>query len=240
MIEKDQNQENWTIFEPVKSRPKLKPNSDLPPIVFSFLGQALRGQAVLKPKYAPIVCKACGRFSDDDVFDVGFSDPVSIKLKGDFGHTNDRVFAISSKFHEVLQHAKVGGYETKPIGKSGWHALRVTERVACDETVMEERGPFCDGCKRPDRVIGRFRSANQIALPSKSNTFFTTKRAWAKPFYEREIFLTEDVLAVLKAGGIKGGWCNRLFNEAEAAKAKEAAKKGTNWEPPSKSWVISL
>lgn len=192
----------------------------------------------MKPAYQSLVCKTCERYDDDPVFEVGFSDPVIIRIKGDFAGTEDRVYAVSQKFLETLRRAKVQGYETKPLGSSGWHALHVTERVDCDESVMEFIGPFCSGCKRPARTPGALKHLRQISAPQKPNTFFTTEKGWAKPFSNRDIFLTEDVVKALKAGGVAGGWCTRLWSDAEVRIGQEKAKKGVRWNPP--GWCVSL
>jgi hypothetical protein len=232
LVEKDPVRSSWAIHDVFKALPKRPPQPGLPPALHRFFGPDPDGEMVLKPQYTSIVCKSCGQYDDDAAFDIGFSDPVKIHVKGDFGHTEDRVFAISARFLNVLKGEKVRGFETKPLGSSRWYALRVTERVDCDESVMQEIGPFCKKCGRPDTVPGEFLSIEQLSLPSQSNTLFTTKRGWAKPFRDRDTFLTEDVVETLKNAGIKGGWCNRLWTSEETKKIEDQAKRGKKWKPP--------
>jgi len=197
-----------------------------------FFGPDPEGVVVMKPQYEGIICKTCGRYDDDTMFAIGFSDPITIRFKGDFGHTEDRVFAISQKFLNTLRQAKVLGFETKPLGSSGWHAMRVTERIDCDESVMELVGPFCEGCNRPERVPGAFTTIGQLTLPAHANTLFTTKRGWAKPVRDRTTFLTQQVVEALKNAGIQGGWCNRLWTSDEARLIEEKRRAGKKWNPP--------
>ena len=236
LAEKDQPKSSWAICELVTPSGDRPRRPELPSVMYQFFDQLLGpqpdGVTRMKPQYAALRCKTCGRYDEDAVYDIGFSDPVTIRIRGDFSTTQDRVFAISEKFLNVLLDAKVRGYETKALGTSGWHALRVTERVDCDERVMEVLGPFCPECGRPDRVPGVFSQLKQLSLPDRSNTLFTTKRGWAKPFWSREIFLAEDVVEALKAGGVKGGSCNRLWTEDEVRKVEEKASQGKKWKPP--------
>jgi hypothetical protein len=49
---------------------------------------------------------------------------------------------------------------------------------------------------------------------------------------DRCIFATEDVVRALKEGGIKGGYCNRLWTDGEVRTAQEKTKQGKKWKPP--------
>ena len=186
LVGKDQPKSSWAVFDIIKPLPKRPKNPELPPVIYTFFGPEPDGEMQIKPQYAKLRCKTCGRFDEDAVFDLGFSDPISIRIKGDFARTQDRIFAISEKMLSVLRSNKVHGYETKALGTSGWHAMKVTERVDCDETVIKSLGPLCPECGRPDRVPGSFTQLSQFSAPKHQNTFFTTKRGWAKPFWSRD------------------------------------------------------
>jgi hypothetical protein len=230
--ENDQTKSSWAIFEMVKPLPKHQRRRELPPVMYKFFGPDPGGEMAMKPPYQRFRCSKCGLFDDDAIFDVGFCDPVTIRIKGDFSTTQDRVFAISDKLFNVLRSAKTRGYETKPLSSSGWHALRVTERVDCDENVMELIPPFCAECGRPARAPGEFTQVNQLSLPRSSNTLFTTRNGWPKPFSSRYIFVTEEVVTAFKSGGIKGGYFTRLWTDQEVQTAAEKAKSGKKWKPP--------
>jgi len=232
LVERDKLQLSWAVTLLRKPLPKRTRSPALPPVLYRFLGPVTEGEMALKSEYAGVACKTCGRCDDDAIFDMGFCDPVTIRFKYDFGYTDDRVFAISQKLLNVLCEARVRGFETKPLGSSGWHAMRVTDRVDCDEKVMELIGPFCSECGRADRIPGAFTKLDQVALPSHSNAIFTTKKGWAKPFRDRDTFLTEDVVKLLKNAGIRGGWCNRLWTREEVCMMDEMAKRGKKWKPP--------
>jgi hypothetical protein len=73
---------------------------------------------------------------------------------------------------------------------------------------------------------------NKITPPKQSNTFFTTKLSCATfSSQDRDIFFTEDVLEVLKAGQVKGPYCDRLWTNEELKTRKEKEKQGESWRP---------
>jgi hypothetical protein len=238
LVEKDQPKSSWVLLELVKAAPKRTRSPALPPVMFSFFGPQPDGEMRMKPRYAKVCCKGCGKYDDDDVYRVGFDGSATIRIQGDFAHTQDRVFVISDKFLRVLKEAKVRGYETKPIGATGWHAVNVTERVDAAKGVLKPAKSKCRVCKRNDGTVGAFAHERHLSLPSKSNTLFTTKTNWHQRFQDRDIFLTEDVKEALKGGGIKGGWCNRLWSDEEVKTAEEKAKNGVKWKPA--GWCVTL
>jgi hypothetical protein len=110
--------------------------------------------------------------------------------------------------------------------------------VDCAKGVMKLAKPICRECKRPRSAVGAFAHAGHLSAPSRTNTIFTTKINWHRLGSDREIFMTEDVMEALKAAGIKGGWCNRLWSDDEVRAAQEKAKKGIKWKPP--GWCVPL
>ena len=232
LVDDDQPKSSWAVFEIVKADPKRKRPAEIPPVMYQFFGPTPDGEMRIKPEYESLCCSKCHRYDSDAVFDVGFKDPVTIRIKGDFAHTQDSVPAISDKFLNVLRKSKTRGYETKPLGTSGWHALRVTERVDSAEGVIEPTKPLCPECGRAKNAVGAFAHVSHLSVPKEPNAIFTTKKSWAKRSRDRELFLTEDIAAALKAGGIKGGWCTRLWTDEEVRTAEEKAKAGAKWKPP--------
>ncbi len=230
--ERDQAHASWALFELTKAGLKHVRRPELPPVMYQFFGPQPEGEMRMKSEYRPLCCTKCGRYDEDAVFETGFRDPVTIRIKGDFSHTQDRVFIISEKLLSTLRKAKVRGYETKPLGKSGWHALRVTVRVNCVEGVLKPAEPYCPVCGRSDGAVGDFEHVNQLAVPGDGNTFFTTEINWHRRLWDRDLFVTEDVVNALKEGGIKGGYCNRLWTDEEVRMADEKAKQGKKWKPP--------
>lgn len=230
--ERGQTRASWVLFELVKAGPKHVRNPELPSVMYQFFGPQAEGEMRMKPEYLPLCCKKCGRYDDDPVFDVGFREPVTIRIRGDFSHTQDRVFVVSEKFLNAIRKAKVRGYETKPVGKSGWHAFRATERVGFRDGVMKLVEPTCPECKRADGTTGMFKHLSQLSVPKSRNTFFTTEKGWPTMLWDRWIFATEDVVQALKEAGIKGGYFNRLWTDDEVRMAEEKAKQGKEWKPP--------
>ena len=229
----DQTKTSWALHEVVKNLPKQPRPEGMPPVFYKFFPSA-DVEMRMKPQYQPLCCIKCGRFEADKMFESGFDDPVTMRFEGDYGHTQDRIFSISEKFLKVLKNAKTGGYEIKPLGSSGWHALRVTLRVAHDDDVIGSSGPNCSVCGRPKESFGLFKYLSELDLPSQANTFFTTDKDWPSCHAsDRDIFITENVLEALKEGGITGGYCSRLWTEDEYQKQNEKEKQGVKfWKPP--------
>jgi len=236
--ERDQAHASWVLFERAKAGSKHVRNPQLPPVMYQFFGPHPEGEVRMKPEYLPLCCKKCGRYDEDAVFEVGFTEPVSIRIKGDFSHTQDRVFVVSEKFLSLVREAKVRGYETKPIGESGWHALRATNRVDCADGVLKPAEPYCPLCGRSDGAVGEFERISELSVPSDGNTFFTTSINWHRRLWDRDIFITEDVVAALKDAGIKGGYCNRLWTDEEMRTAAEKTKQGKKWKPPGSTVLL--
>jgi hypothetical protein len=55
---------------------------------------------------------------------------------------------------------------------------------------------------------------------------------------DRDIFITEGVVKALKDGGIKGGYCNRLWTDEEVRMAEKKAKQGKKWKPPGSTVLL--
>ena len=231
LISRDQKQESWLMYLPVQKLPQRKRRPELPNVIQSLLGKPPEFRLEMKAKYVPFCCKQCGRYDPDTMFEQGFNDPVRIKIKGDYDHTNDRIFIVSDTFLACIVAAQVRGYESKAVGSSGWHALRITERVDCKSDTIETSGSNCSGCGLPEEAHGGFCNENEICFPNCSNTLFTTKLHWPRPITDRDILMTEEVAIALKAGGIKGGYCDRLRTDAEKTKFWEKSKNGITWTP---------
>jgi hypothetical protein len=234
----DEPKTSWVMMEVLRHLPKHPKRPELPPVLYKFLPFP-DAEVCLKPQYRHACCEACGCYETDEIFEIGFTEPVTIRLKGEFGYTSDKIFVIKEKVLEVLQKAEVAGYETKPIGKSGWHALRATLKVDCNGTAMTTAESKCSGCGRPTNAGGIFRFERQVSLPTQLKSFFTTKSSWPSArFTDRTLFITEDVLAALKAGKVKGPYCTRLATAEEAKLAEEKARQGDKWWQPPKSTVF--
>mgnify|MGYP001569024203 CR=1 FL=1 len=236
--ERDQTRPSWVLFDLVKRGRKNVRQSELPPAIYQFFGSQPEGEMRMKPEYLQTCCKKCGRYDEDAVFQVGFSDPVTIRIKGDYSHTQDRVFLVSERFLKVLCNAKVRGYESKPVGKSGWHALCVTVRVNCADGVLKPAEPYCPACGRPDGAVGSFERVSQLSVPRDDKTFITTNVNYHRRLWDRDIFITENVLRALKDGGIKGGYCSRLWTDEEVRFAGEMAKQGRKWKPTNSTVLL--
>src|SRR5438876_2220990 len=82
----DQPASSWLLFEPVNPALKRPKRPEIPTTVRKLLGRPA-SQIVMKPQYDHLRCKTCGRYDSNEIFDAGFKDPVSIRIKGDFSRT---------------------------------------------------------------------------------------------------------------------------------------------------------
>lgn len=235
----DQTQSSWVLYELDPENPGKRAPSKLPPAMMQFFGPQPDRNMRMKPAYLPACCKTCRRYDDDDIYDIGFEEPVTIRVRGDFAYTQDRVLIVSDKFLKALRSARVRGFETKLVGKSGWHALRVTTQVDCKKGVIKPAKPNCRSCGRPRRTVGSFQFANELSTPDEPNTLFTTRINFHRLLWDRDVFATEDVVAVLKKAGIKGGYCNRLWSEEERKQIAEKAKQNVRWKPPGTTVLLN-
>lgn len=229
--ENDQPRSSWVIYELAKPVEKKTRKSELPNAILRFFGPQPDGEMRMKPQYLSALCSSCGRYTEESVFRIGFSDPICIRIKGDFSHTQDRVLAVSDRFLQALKKGHATGYETKPLGSTGWHALLVTKLVDHREGVLTPREPKCPVCGLPDGATGDFQHVEQLAIPAGPNTFFTPKTNWHRRLWDRDIFLGQGVVDTLKAAGITGGYCNRLWTIEETRMASDKASRGKKWKP---------
>ena len=234
LSENDHLRPSWVLFTPPSKSPsKRRSREALPPAVNALLGPPPEGPMKIKPAYAKLRCPRCGRYEASEAFDIGFDDDSSIKIKGDFGHTTDRVFVVTNAFLNALKAIRIQGYETKPIGKTGWHALRVTLQVDAVPEVFKTSGSPCSGCGRPEESWGVPVRLSDLAVPKITNTFFTTKQSWpSAPFFDRSIFLSEEMARALKDSGVKGGYCKRLLTDEEWNWVEDYRKKGIPKDVP--------
>ena len=172
----------------------------------------------MKPRYNPLRCQTCGRYDSYDIFDEGMDGEVNIRIMGDFGHTDDRIFVISSRFLDVLTSIQAKGYETKALGESGWHAFKITRLVQLVPNLVQFSGPVCSSCGRADDAFRLVQFVGQIEAPDEPNTFFASLKA--HPYFrgDRQIFLTEDIALALKQAKIKGGYCKKVLSNEEWSK----------------------
>jgi len=184
----DYPKSSWVVHEVVRKLPKRTVSPSLPPVIYKFF-PAPDAKVRIKPEYEAACCKTCGSYEVDRIFKFGFHEPVTIRINEDFGYTNDRICVINDKCLEVLRTGKVGGYETKTIGQSGWHALRVTLRVDAVEGVIRTFPPNCPDCGQPRDAGSIIDDEASLSLPLKRNTLFTTNVGCsAMSFRDRDIF----------------------------------------------------
>ena len=227
----DQPKSSWVVHEIVKPLPKPAHKEGLPPVLHKFFPSA-DANVRMKPRYERLCCDQCGSYDTDAMYDAGFTEPVAIRFKQDFGYTHDRIFVMNDKCVRVLSEAKVGGYETQPIGTSGWNACRVTERVQCVDTAIRTFPPNCPKCGSPKDAGSSILFLSWISAPTSTKVLFATLPGCrALSMRDRDTFFTEEVLEILKRGKIKGPYCERLWTDEEARTQEEKEKQGVAWRP---------
>lgn len=220
LVEKDHPRQSWVIMREERASKSRKRGPEISPIVHQLLGQPFPNGLQLKPQYARYRCRECGRFDAEEIFKEGFDDEVKIRLKGDFGHTTDRIFVVSDRFVTALGSVNAQGYELKSLGGSGWHAMRVTCLVGIAAEVIKTSQQACKECARPFEACGCVQKVSEFKPPTSPYTLFTSTRSWPFPFFDKDIFMTEDLMLTLKQNKIKGGYCYRLYTDEEWSNLK--------------------
>src|SRR5688572_15704867 len=107
------------------------------------------------PPYENMVCRKCGHFSYDDVFEFGFEESTArIRAAGDIISTDDGFYCVNERLHDVIREERLAGVKMKPAGKTGWHVLNLTARFEAAPGVYKlERGP-CAVCGRNREMLG--------------------------------------------------------------------------------------
>lgn len=232
----DQRRSSWVLATMVKKAPPRKRNSEvIPSTVHKLLGQRPEGEMRMKDIYRQARCQTCRRYDPHDMVEIGFDDDVIIKIKGDFAHTNDRILLITQKFLDVLTGIGARGFETKPIGDTGWHALRVTCLKEIADGVMKDFGERCTECSRAEYSAGILEKVSDLDILSGETMMFTTRQAWPRAFSDRDTVITEDIVLALKKAGIKGGHCYRLLSDDEWKKKEREG--GDRWPPRSMTYL---
>lgn len=217
--ENDHARHSWVLITEEKAKPRARP-PEVPEVVHQLLGAPVPAGLRFKPRYARFRCGLCRRFDGYAVFDEGFDDNVKIRIKGDFGHSTDRIFVVNDRFLAALQSVNTSGYETKALGQTGWHALRITAVVTVADSAFGGGGGTCPECGRLEFAGVGIERISQITPPERAATLFTHSKSWPDEPMDRMPLLTEPVVQALKEHGIKGGYCNRLFTDEEWAKLK--------------------
>jgi len=230
------------VFKELKA-PKPFPRFQFVRSALFNTSRGMGGVLQARPRYANLVCQRCGRFDSDKIFDAGFDEDVTLRFRDDFATTTDRIFIISPRMLEVLRRGKVGGFEVKPVGKEGWHAMKVTLRVDSDPRAYQEAGCRCPTCgmRRAGAGGGSIELLSQVAPPGQTNVFFTTKAAFlGREISDRDILCTEDVALLLKKHGIRKGSFHRLWTTDEKNTYEEKCARGIlNWYPPKRTIYLS-
>jgi hypothetical protein len=208
----DQSRNNWLVNTELKEPPWV----------------------VTKPKYAPCFCPKCELPDLDALFELGFDDTVKIRARGDLFHSSDGFVCVNEKVKALVESEGFRGVAFKPVGKAGWWVVNVTRRVEGDEQAYTRRN-ICPECGRARQTYGQICCVNQIDCPKEPGTFFSPKFR-RSGYQDRDLFVTEDIVASFKKNGVKGGLFSRLLEPAEfeAVKAANALMDPLRWPKDSK------
>lgn len=231
MCELDQPRSSWAAHE-ITKKLRGRRSGEMPEAFYRFWTPP-DAEVQLMDQYLPLQCPECGLYDSDEVFRTGFEGEPTIRFKQELGFTSDAVFVISERVRQVLEAAEVRGYETRPLGRSSWHALNVSLRVDTAEGMFAEGEETCPRCGRGYRENCSVWAENQISLPDATCTFFTTRGSTmaAPSSPDREIFMTADVVDVLLAAKAPGPHLERLQTDEEIRIREQKASQGRNWLP---------
>ncbi len=208
----DQARHSWVLITEEKAKPRARP-PEVPKVVHQLLGAPVPSGLRFKPRYSRFRCGLCRRFDGYAVFDEGFDGDVKIRIKGDFGHSTDRIFVVNDRFLAALRSVNTSGYETKALGQSGWHALKITTAVRVADSAYGGGGNTCPECGRLEFGGMDIDRISDITPPTEAVTLFTHQKSWPCTAFDRMPLLTEPVVHALKEHGIKGGFCDQLFTD---------------------------
>jgi len=189
---------------------------------------------VTKPRYASCFCSKCELPYLDAVFQQGFDDSVKIRARGDLFESSDGFVCVNDKVKALVESERFCGIAVKPVGKAGWWVVNVTCRVSGDEHAYTRRNT-CPECMRARQTYGQICCVSQIDCPKEPGTFFSPTFA-RSGYSDRDLFVTEDIVASFKKHGVKGGMFSRLLEPAEfeAVKAANALMDPLRWPKDSK------
>jgi len=198
----DQARNNWLMFTEQKD----------PPYV------------LVKERYRHFICAGCSGFDHDLVFNEGFDPGLKIRAKGNLLGTTDGFYCVDDEAKKVIESSRFVGLTFKPLPETKWHVVNTTCRVSADKSSYRSTKPPCSVCHRQRGSVGLIRFLSQIEAPKENGVFFSPifSRSGAMDG-NRDLFVTEDILAVFKERGIKGGMFEKLLNRDEEVCFTEAA-----------------
>lgn len=217
LVPNDQTHNNWLLFAELKEPPYL----------------------VVKPRYVGYVCPKCKKIDHDKAFVEGFDDGLKIRARGDLLCTSEGFLCVSEKVRQIINLKEFSGITLKAIPRTDWWVVNASCRVQADDSAYTLGKPYCEACGRAREAIGLIRCLSQIERPRGKGTFFSpTFNRCGSMNGDRDLFVSEDIVAEFKLQGVKGGMFARLLTQEEYAqvRAMGAEKNPLKW--PKGSRVI--
>ena len=194
------------------------------------LSRNFEGVPLLRPSYRKFLCPACHTLDKDALFEQGFDEGPMIWLKDgqEIERTPDGFLCVHARVLSLLAEHAVSGFETKPIPLTSWHVVRITEKAS---STQKQSGGSCKSCGRASGH-GGWDSLEELVLPTHDNTFFTTAlesqsgcdySIWHRT---QQVFVTEKLAQILKAGKIKAGLLIPILSSKELDSLKEVMDRG--------------
>lgn len=197
----DQPWSNWLLIDESKEEPYL----------------------LIKKRYEHLFCPVCEMFDHDEALKESFDEGVRIHARGNIVMTDDDFCLFDEKTTQVVLSQKVQGIRLKPIPRTEWSIVTISERKECVALAYKSHLPKCRKCGRFSEFTGLIDYESQISIPKHERTFFTTKIGFqGANRRNRDILLTEDVVRCLKDAGLKGGRFMRLLNRDEEGVMKRS------------------
>jgi hypothetical protein len=170
-----------------------------------FFADDAQGRLKIRPEYADLACRRCGKFDEDAAIARGLPVDFVIRSKRDYIATCDDHICVSPRFRDHALTANLSGLRFIPLPRGDRYLAICDRRMPTDESKAGfENHDLCVVCRRyRERLVGPALASMQ--LPETDAGFFVSEIANEniKVAY-RPIFAGERVKQTLKAAKLTG------------------------------------
>ena len=166
------------------------------------------GGLQLRPRYAGLACRACGKFDEYAALDLGIDDDVKVSSRRDLTWTFDFCHVAGPRFREVYERAGCQGLAFIPLPKSRaplW-VIRPMTVAATDpaRTQMQLVGEPCAACGRYGETCFSPALAS-MAIPTDPMVIFSPRlRTEKRNCAMTQLIVSEPVFTLLKEARLTG------------------------------------
>jgi hypothetical protein len=164
-----------------------------------------QGRLQLRPLYADLACRRCGKFDEDAAIARGLPADFVIDSKSDYIATCDDQICVSIRFRDHVQAKGFTGLRFIPLSGGDYHLAICERRIPTDEARARfENHDLCVVCRRyRERVVGP--AVASMTLPESDDVFFVSEIANENiKVAFRTIFASERVVQSLTKAKLTG------------------------------------